>query len=63
LPIALRIIASNTGSEKVTTTGADVATGDEVVVTSTAGFDGVVVTADVLQAVRIIVRKTVISIL
>jgi hypothetical protein len=63
LPIALRIIASNTGSAKVTTTGADVSNGEEVVVTSTAGFDEVVVTVGVLQAARVMVSKTVIRIL
>jgi hypothetical protein len=63
LPIALRIIASNTGSAKVTTTGADVSNGEEVVVISATGFDEVVVTAGVLQAVRVMVSKTVISLL
>jgi hypothetical protein len=63
LPIALRIIASNTGSAKVTILDIDVTTRDEVVVTSVTGFDGVVVTADVLQAARVMVSKTVIRIL
>jgi formylmethanofuran dehydrogenase subunit D len=63
LPIALRIIASNTGSAKVTISDIDVSTGDEVVVTSATGFDEVVVTAGVLQAARVIVSKTVIRIL
>jgi hypothetical protein len=63
LPIALRIIASNTGSAKVTIPDIDVSTRDEVVVTSATGFDGVVVTAGVLQAARFMVSKTVIKIL
>jgi len=50
-------------SAKVTTTGADVSNGEEVVVTSTAGFDEVVVTVGVLQAARVMVSKTVIRIL
>jgi len=43
--------------------GIDVSTRDEVVVTSATGFDGLVVTAGVLQAARIMVSKKVISIL
>jgi hypothetical protein len=63
LPIALRIIASSTGSAKVTIPDIDVSTRDEVVVTSTAGFEEVFVTVGVLQAARVMVSKTVIKIL
>jgi hypothetical protein len=44
-------------------TGIDVSTKDKVVVTSATGIDGVVAAEGVLQAARIMVSKTVISIL